>query len=732
MTESTPDPIIEKLALLTRALGHPVSAKALMAQSLRSESGRLNLSSLKEVLASHGFENRLNKRSLLSLRPEMTPLVLLTTGGDAVVVTEISGERVGDRRYTLIDEDGAFEVVPHTRMREHYLGYAWHVKRPARRDQRSDLPEYTMEKAWFWKVIWRFRPYYMQVIVATVLTNFLALVGSLYVMNVYDRVIPNRAYETLWVLSIGVILANSFEFVARVLRARLTDIAGKKADLIISAALFRRVLAIDLANRPTSSGSYASNLREFESVRDFMTSASLMTLVDLPFVLLFVLVIYLVAGPLAFIPLMTIPIVSIAGLLVQRPLARYTNEAMREGSQRQGLAVEAIEGVETLKANNATSWAQSRWERFTAATAASSIKQKNLSNAVVFFAAFVQQLNTVMVVLWGTHLIHSADPEVRITMGALIATVILSGRALAPLSQVAGLMIRFQQARMAMQGLEAVIARKTEREPDRSYISLNRSTGALRFENTSFLYAPETPKALNGIDLTISPGERIGVLGAIGSGKSTLLRMAAGLYQPSEGNVMLDDIDLRQIDPADVRSHVSLLPQHPRLFLGSLRENLEMGRTDRLASDEDLVAALARFGLVRLVRSHPHGLERMLGEDGQGLSGGQRQLVALARLSLRNPRVVLLDEPTSGLDPGSEVNALNALGNWVQNRTLLLVTHRLNALALVNRVIVCDQGRVVLDGPRDQVLEMLRQRSMAVEERESPAETPAEQRELPQ
>ena len=702
--------LLAQIALLTRALGQPLSAQALAAQTLRTESGGVDLQSLQQVLRSHGFEHQISQRAAADIPSAAVPVLLITRDGGALVVSGILRGPSGARSYEIMSADGTRTEWSAQRLEAVYAGYCWFLKPRPQQDRRSELPEYRMGKGWFWQVIWRFKGYYVQVAIASVLINVLALIGSLYVMNVYDRVIPNSAYETLWVLSIGVVAANVFEFLARTIRARLTDIAGKKADLIISSAIFRRVMAMDLAQKPASSGSYASNLREFESVRDFMTSASLLALVDLPFVLLFVVVMWLIAGPLALVPLLTIPLVVGVGLLAQVPLARYTHESMREGSQRQGLAVESIEGLETLKTHNATNWAQQRWERYTAATANSAMKLKDWSNGVVNFSVLVQQLNTVGLVLWGTYLIHDPNPAARITMGALIACVILSGRALAPLSQVAALLVRLQQARVALGGIDSIVARKTEREADRSYIGLTQVRGELSFDGAAFRYpAPGSsgPLVLQGLKLRIQPGEKVAILGRIGSGKSTLLRLAAGLYAPTEGHVLLDGVDLRQIDPADVRAHVSLLGQAPRLFLGTLRENLDLGRMDRMASDDELIAALRRFSLDRLVQSHPLGLNMPIGEDGHGLSGGQKQIVGLARLTLRDPRVVLLDEPTSGLDDMTERAALQAVADWAEGRTLVVVTHRPQVLPFVQRVILVEQGQVVMDGPRDEVLQRL-------------------------
>ena len=700
--------IIEHIALTTRLLGAPVSEAALSAEVVRDKKLNVNFHSLVEVLRSHGFENTLSKRSLEDIPSLAVPVVLILHNEEAAVVTKIEG--VGRaRKYHIRQTDGLAQELDYAQLSVLYLGYCWFIKPKMVSDARSELPEYHLPKSWFWKVIWRFRSYYYQVILATFIINFLALVSSLYVMNVYDRVIPNQAYETLWVLSIGVFLAIAFEFAAKMIRGHLTDIAGKKADLIISSALFRRVLALRLADRPASSGSYANNLREFEAVREFMTSASLLTLVDLPFLLLFVTVIAIIGGKLALIPLTIIPIVIIVGFLVQRPLSRHINESMKESSQRSGLAVEAIEGIETLKTNNATSWAQQRWDEYTAKTSAASIKVKDTSNFMINFTIGMQQLNTVGLVLLGTYLIHAENPAERITMGALIAAVILSGRALSPLSQIAGLVTRFQQAKLALEGVNNLVQRPIERDPERKYITLDRVEGGIAFDNVSFQYQEETGAAVSDLKLNIRPGEKVGVLGRIGSGKSTMLKLASGLYDSAKGNITLDGVDMRQLDPNFLRSEVVLLSQQPRLFLGTLRENMDLARFDGYSTDQELLAALKRFGLDRIIRNHPRGLDMPLGEDGLGLSGGQKQIIALARMTLRHPKVVLLDEPTTGLDQATERMALNAVAQWSKDKTMVVVTHRPQVLQIVNRIIVMDNGKVVMDGPRDLVLQKLMQ-----------------------
>ncbi|EIF6499134.1 type I secretion system permease/ATPase, partial [Escherichia coli] len=540
---------------------------------------------------------------------------------------------------------------------------------------------------------------------------------SLYVMNVYDRVIPNRSWETLWMLSIGVIAAILFECAAKLIRSYLTDIAGKKADLIISSALLRRVMAVKMSDRPSSSGSYASNLREYESVREFMTSATLLAFVDLPFILLFISVIGLVGGWLAVVPLTLVPLVILAGILLQRPLSRHINASMRESSQRQGLLVEALDGIETLKLNNAVNWVQRRWDGYTASVARSSIRVKNTSNVIICFSTAVQQLNTVLLVILGTYLIHSDDPHNRITMGALIAAVILSGRALAPLGQIASLATRFQQARLAMQGVNDIVHRPVERESQTHYLTVKDIQGEFRFSDVSFSYKPGLPDALCGLSLCIRPGERVGIIGSIGCGKSTLLKMMVGLYRQNRGQITLDGVAMQQLDPCFVRDKVFLLEQNPRIFLGTLRENLQLSRLPGSLSDVDMINAAGRFGFDRFIRHHPRGLDMQTGEGGQGLSGGQRQMVALTRMVLGSPRVVLLDEPTTGLDLQTESVVLKGLSHWSRGRTMVVVTHRLQVLNIVDRIVVMNEGRVMMDGPRDEILKKLSGKQQSEESR---------------
>ena len=676
------------LAALTRHRTRPVSEVALRAQLTIESDGSAALSSMVAALDAGGIEL---SRHLLTLQQ--------LASADLPVVAALN-----DGSFLLVKSPDA---VASADLRDHYAGWVLTVTGKPAVDRSSGIPERRNARAWFWKVLWKLRGYYVHVALATLVANVLALAVSLYTMNVYDRVVPNRTYETLWVLTIGASVALLFDFLARTLRGWLVDSAGKRADMEISTGLFRHMLDMRLIDKPVSSGSFVNNLRDFETIRDVMTSATLTAIIDLPFFLLFVAVIFSIAPMLSIVPLVAIVIVTIAGALAQRPLARHIRESMKEASQRQGMAVESVEGLETLKVNNATGHSLQRWQWFTDRVAQSSMQSRHLSSMVINFTMTVQQLASIATVVIGVYLIH----DNQLSMGGLIGAVILCGRAISPLGQLAGLAVRIQQARSAFSGLQAMMDKAVDRDPERGYLTMPAVRGDLVIAGVDFRHDPNGAGLFRGLSLSIRAGERVAILGRTGSGKSTLLRIAAGLYTPAAGQVTLDGLDLRQIDPADLRNAIGLMPQDSRLFLGTLRDNLELARRDRAIDDARLIEVLRQFGLDRFVNQHPRGMDMLIGEDGMGLSGGQKRLVALARLAMRDPPVALLDEPTSGLDPASEMQILQALNGWHKNssspRTLVIVTHRPHVLQIVDRVVVIEQGRVVADGPRNQVVEQL-------------------------
>ncbi|MCU0757748.1 MAG: type I secretion system permease/ATPase [Steroidobacteraceae bacterium] len=598
---------------------------------------------------------------------------------------------------------GARERIALAELESRYAGACFLLKPAPRPETRSGLPGPRPAAGghWFWGTLWRYRGYYGEAAFAAVLANVLTLAGTFFVMNVYDRVIANQAYVTLWTLAVGVTVAIGFEFAARSLRGWLIDSAGKKADLVIGARLFQHALATRLEHQPASPGAFASHLREFESVRDFASSLTLVTLTDLPFLALFLAVIVAIAGPLAWVPIALIPLVALVTGLAQIPLARYVGENLREASLRQGLLVESLAVAETLKALRAEGLMQGRYEHASAATAATAMKSRLLTQVVLNFCAAMQSLTTVVMVVWGAYLIG----EGRLTIGALIGAVMLASRSLAPVGSLAGLAVRWQQARSALRTLDALMARPADRDPARDYLAKPVAEGALQVRGLAFGYAPDRPPAIRGLDWAVARGERVAILGRIGSGKSTLLKLLCGLYQPRGGQVLLDGIDLQQVDPADARRHLAYVGQEAQLLHGTLRENLKAGAPQ--AGDARMIEVARATGVDALAAQHPRGYDMPIGEKGAGLSGGQRQLIALTRALLAEPAVLLLDEPTSAMDNATEQQLMQAIVHFTAGRSLVLVTHKLQLLAFVERVMVMDGGRCVADGPKQAVMQAL-------------------------
>ncbi len=651
------------------------------------------------VADANGCKATFKQRGLQEISDLLLPVLLELRDNQACVFLKRLDEKRG---VVLLPETGMQEVVVDLAdIREEYAGRCYFVKPDLKPDERSGIEVKAAPGHWFWRTLWNYKSYYFEAALAALLINILALAGTFFTMNVYDRVISNQAYVTLWTLAIGVTIALCFEFVARMLRGWLIDNAGKKADLILGAKIFRQALVSRLEFRAASAGSFANNLREFESLRDFVTSLTLVAITDLPFLFLFIWVISLIAGPLFWVPMLAIPVMVLVAGLAQIPLSRYVNENMRESSMKHGLLVEAVEGGETIKAMRAEGLMQGKYELSSAVTARTAMKSRLVTNFVLNFAYVVQSLCTVVMVVWGVYIIG----EGKLTQGALIGSVILLGRALSPISSLTGLAVRFQQARTALGMLNKIMATPTDRDESRHYLHKPKLTGQLATKDIAFSYGQDLPPAVNSVDIQINPGERIAILGRIGSGKSTLLKLMSGLYRAQKGSVIADGVDIQQIEPADLRRNVLYVGQEARLFYGTLRENLKAGNPR--VDDDTMVKVAGAFGVNAFAASHPRGYDMMIGEQGVGLSGGQRQAVALARAMLTNPAVLLLDEPTSAMDNGTEQVAMQALIQLGKDMTLVFVTHKLQLLNFVERVIVIDAGVRVADGPKQMVMQAL-------------------------
>jgi ATP-binding cassette subfamily C protein LapB len=690
------DPLLECLALVMRLNGRPMSPAAIIA-GLPVERARLSASEAIRAAERQGYAARVAKRSLARISSLTLPAILLLHGERALVLQRFES---ADTLHVLFPETGARPVaVTASEIDTEYTGYCLFLQ--PRADRVADDAAEAAPNSWFWGTLWRFKRFYAETIVAAALINILALASSLFTMNVYDRVVPNNAIPTLWVLAIGTSLAMAFEFLLRVLRGYLLDHAGKKADLLLASRLFEQALAIKMEARPSSAGAFASNVREFESVRDFMTSATLTAFTDLPFSLLFVVVVWLIAGPIAWIPLIAIPIVLGAGLIAQLPLSRLLRSHLKESAAKHGVLIESVEGAETLKSMSAEGRMQGKWDHYSAVTARTAMTSRLISAVMLNFSLAVQQIATVAAVVWGVYLIAAGA----LSMGALVASVILIGRALSSLSQLAGLLARYQHARNALRGLNEIMRLPIERPPNKTFLHQPAISGAIEVDKLRFAYPRQKRFVLDGVSLQFGAGERIAVLGRVGSGKSTLLKLLAGMYEPSEGRVFAGGVDLRQIDPADVRRAVTYVSQEVRLFQGSLKENLALANP--LAEDDELFRAAQLAGIDRWAAGHPLGFDLLVGERGENLSGGQKQAVAIARGFLSNAAVVLLDEPTSSMDHNTEASLITNLKSYLTGRSLVIATHKPALLELVDRVIVLDAGRIVLDGARDSVLREL-------------------------
>ena len=586
-------------------------------------------------------------------------------------------------------------------MADEYAGQALFA-RPRHELEELRTPLVPRVKSWFRDTLKLSRGLYTDAILASLLINLLGLMVPLFVMQTYDRVVPNQALSTLWVLTIGLLIGTLFELLLRVLRFRLLDVAGKKTDVVLSATLFERITGMMMKSRPASIGGFAQSIHDFQGLREFLTAVTLTSLIDLPFALLMTVVIGLLGGWLVVIPLLAFPITALFAYVIQHRLRDTVQRSLALGAERQALLIETLGGLETLKSCGAESERQHQWESTHGALSRLESHARLLSAVALNGTLFLQQLAGVAMIVAGVYSIIAGN----LSVGALVACYMLNGRIMAPLGQVASLITRHQQAQLTMKSTDMLMNLPQERDSQQRPLEHTRLQGALELRQVAFSYAEQSSPALQGINLRIAPGEKIAIIGRSGSGKSTLARLLMGFYSPSEGQILFDGIDQRQIDVADLRHQIGYVAHDLPLLAGTLRSNMTLGA--RYISDERLLEVAELTGVSELARQHPQGFERPVGERGQLLSGGQRQAVLLARALLLNPPLLLLDEPTSSMDNSSEEVLRQRLHDWSRSKTLLLITHRTSMLSLVDRLIVLDGGKIVADGPKETVIEALR------------------------
>jgi ATP-binding cassette subfamily C protein LapB len=560
-------------------------------------------------------------------------------------------------------------------------------------------------KDWFWGTLFKSWRIYRDVFVASFLINVFGLASPFFVLNVYDRVIPNSAFETLWVLAIGISVIYVFALLMRGLRGYFVDEAGKKANLEISSVLFQKVLGLRMEARPQSVGSFSKNLQEFESVRDFITSFSITALIDLPFMALGLLVIWYIGGSIVIIHLVAIVLLSLYAFLIQAPLQKAVENSLQASAQKNAVLVEGLSGLETIKMLGAESQIQRAWEEAVSYIAKWSARSRLLSSSVNHFSFFIQGIVVVAVVIAGVYVISKGN----LSTGGLIALVILSRQAVGPMAQAVNLATRFHRAKAALKTLNGIMELPVERPAGKTFLHRTRFQGDIALKNLTFSFPGQTIKVLNNISIKVSAGEKVGIIGPVGSGKTTMGKLILGLYEPSSGMISMDGTDIKQIDPAESRRFIGYVPQDITLFRGTIRHNITMGTHD---IDDSLVLRAAEIaGVDEFVKKHPMGFDIEVAELGRGLSGGQKQSVALARAMLLDPPILILDEPTSNMDNRTEVRLRDNLSKIIKEKTLLLITHRASMLEMVDRLVVIDDGTIVADGPKASVLEALGKRA---------------------
>ncbi len=665
------------------------------------QEGRLSPSVFRRAAARAGLASRISKRQVGAVRDELLPAILLLQNNDACVLLGWNEDRTKAR--VLFAEAGqAATEVDLAELERQYVGHTIFCRPRFRFDSRAPEIRDVVNRHWFFGALLDNFKLYRDVLAAAFLVNVFAIVIPFYTLNIYDRVVPNSAFETLWTLSIGVVLVVMADFALRMMRGYVLDMASKRVDVELSALIMERVLGMQMVNRPASAGSFAANLRAFESVRDFITSTTVTAFIDLPFAIIFIILILWLGWPMAIPLLLGIVGLVLYALMLQPRMQDLTEQTYRATATRNSTLIESLVGLETIKAQCAEGVMQRKWEQSVGFLARIGADLRYLSMSVTNSASSVQQLVTVGMVIIGVYLIS----EKLMSQGALIACIMLSSRALAPFSQIAGLLTQYQNAAMALTSLDKVVDQPVERPQTASFVRRERIAGEIEFDHVTFSYpGADSVEVLREVSFRIKPGERVGIIGKVGSGKSTINRLILGLYQPTSGSIKIDGVDIRQLDPAELRKAIGYVPQDVTLFYGTLRENITVGMP--YVEDHAILQAAELAGLQDLVGGHPKGFDLPIGERGESLSGGQRQSVAIARALVHEPVMLLLDEPSSSMDFSTEDNLKKRLAGYTQGRTMVLVTHRNSLLDLVDRLIVIDRGAVVCDGPKKQVVEAL-------------------------
>lgn len=713
--EYVENPILDCLAIFCKMSGRPYSKESLIS-GLPIEEGHSSpvlfskfssKSLFSRAAAKAGFKTRVLKTKIEDINPLVLPCIVLLNGKNpkdelrACILLGFDDE-MANARVVLPEAEDVENSVTIEELKKYYFGFSILLKKELRFDDKQLTVGDVKENHWLWGTMKIVRDTYRDVIIASLLINIFVLATPLFTMNVYDRVIPNDAKDTLWILSIGVLIVYGIDVVLKFLRTYFLETAGKKTDIIASSLIFERVLDLKMSSMPSSVGSMANILKEFESIRSFITSSTISLLIDLPFIILFLITIYYIGGVLVVVPVVIIIFIVFYTLYAKEKLQNSIKQSYEASSMKNGVLIESLSSIETLKSLGATGYSQWKWEEATSQIADKSISSKTISASITTVTSFLLQLNTVAIIIVGTYLIG----EKMISMGALIAVVIISSRAIAPMGQVASLLSTFHHTKVSYKALDDIMNMPVEHPQGKKFVARPEYRGNIEFKNVGFTYPNSDKSTLNNLNFRINEGEHIAIIGKIGSGKSTIHKLLLSLYVPNEGAILVDNIDTKQLDPTELRKNIAYVSQDVLLFNGTVKENI-VYRLPHI-DDEKIIEAATVSGVMDFINKHPKGFDMPVGERGAFLSGGQRQSIAIARAILQDYPIVLLDEPTSAMDSSTEAKFIKSIKEYLKGKTMILVTHKTSLLSLADRVIVMEDGQIVLDGKKDYVVEKLR------------------------
>lgn len=700
------DPLLQSLVYLTALFGRAKSAQALTA-GLAYDENNMRPGLFCEAAERLGLKTQVVKKPNLSSIPEsILPAVLVLKDEQACILLAVKGKKAK----IYLPETDSEKQVSLKKLQTDFSGYAIYIHPRSEFTNPETVHLEDTDRHWFWGIVKENRGIYGLVLVGAIFINLFGLTSPLFIMNVYDRVIPNNAIETGWALAIGALAIFVFDFIMRTLRGYLIDFSGRKIDVIAGRRIYDQVLNMRISERPKSSGSFANMLHDFSAVREFFTSATITGLIDLPFTLFFLFIVYQLGGPIAFVLLALIGVVIVSGFILQFPLKSLVRKATQSSEAKHGLLVETIHGLETVKAIGADGRFRARYGSYVGENAAYGQGSRFISGLGVNIASFIQQIASIVIVLAGMYLVQAGD----LSVGGLIACVILGGKAIAPIGQIATLMTKYHQADGALKTLDNIMSKEVERPPHQQFLNRPDINGKIAFDKVGFSYPGVDREVIGNISFTINPGDKVGIIGRIGSGKSTIARLIMGLYQPQSGTILVDDTDYRQIDPADLRRNVAYIAQDVILFTGSVRDNIAASMPH--ATEESILKAAKLAGVHDFISRHPMGYDAPVGEHGSSLSGGQRQAIALARAMLIEPKVIVCDEPTNAMDMQAEAAFKSYVNQEVKDKTFILITHKNTMLDMVDKLILMDHGKLLMYGERDKVIEALQSGNIQVPE----------------